>query len=187
MFLFHISLAAEEHAWLCAFPSVCWCNPSHVFLSLLPPALPSSLQKGLVIFPSPAVSKGARCSADYPTAKTSLLLQSAGLKIDGASAPGIYHVKTFYCYLVTFPCAFMLIYITVVFDLWQIFFKCSSAINCVLSMVLNLRNSVNYGIEGKEQKPFDETFDHNFRQSWSKHQNRLAQPISLIQPVVGYF
>lgn len=182
MFLFHINSAAEEHAWVCAFPSVCWCNPS----CLLPSPIPC---KGLVVFPSPAVSKGARCSADYPIDKTSLLLQNAGLKTDGASAPGIYHVKMFYCYLVTFPCTFMLIYITVVFDLWQIFFTCSSAINCaaLLAMVLNLRNSVNYGIEGKGQNPFDLAFDHNPRQSWSKHQNRLAQPISLIQPAVGYF
>lgn len=59
--------------------------------------------------------------------------------------------KILYCYLVTFPCTFMFIYITVFSDLWHIFFMYNSVINCaaLLSMVMNLRCSVNCGMGGE--------------------------------------
>lgn len=74
--------------------------------------------------------------------------------------------KILYCYLVTFSCTFMLIYVTVFFDLWQVFFMYNSVINCAarLSMVINLRYSVNCGM-GERAEAFEEAFDHNPKQN----------------------
>lgn len=44
--------------------------------------------------------------------------------------PGFTIWKRLYCYLVTFPCTFMLIYITGFFDLRQVFFMYNNVINC---------------------------------------------------------
>lgn len=109
----------------------------------------------------------ASSSADASVGETLLLLWSGGFKLMVLLLPGFTIWKVFYCYLVTFPCTFMLIYITVVLDLRPVFFMGSSDINCaaLLSEVINLRSSVNYGMGEKGRKPFEKAFDHSPRQN----------------------
>jgi len=89
--------------------------------------------------------------------------------------------KILYYYLVTFPCTFMLIHITVFFDLWQVFFIYNSVINfaALLSMVMNLRYSVNCEM-GEGWKPFEEVCDRNCKQSNLFYQYRSEASIRII-------
>lgn len=152
--VFRIELAAGENPWDCGVTFDCLCDGASAdvhSLSPLPFAFPDSplrvcscawirsyYGRQAPVLITPVINQSCCCQAEDSKLMVPLLL-------------GFTIWKILYCCLVTFPCTFMLIYVTVFFDLWQVFFMCNSAINCaaLLSMVMNLRYSVNCGMGGK--------------------------------------